>query len=314
MSAAIAPPTVTCRVPGTTATIQPWPSVRRASPSSETPAPTSTSPDAGSIGPIPVRPAPRPPRPPAFCAASPYARPRPRASTPRGPASATSAATAPGSAGSCTSARVGAGRPPPLSSPSPPPGVDANGEEREPAPREDAQLGVAEDEVLRRPAVPPLDEQAVAQQEQREGHDRQLGPRPVRPVAAGERPAAVRHQRDRGGDSAQLTEERLGIGGEGPALLASVDRRELHALARALRGDDEERPGRDDDEEPPRQRHVGGHAAADHADHEQRRHGGEVEQLPLAEVGAVDAGQDRVAEHGDADQDVDREAEADAGH
>src|SRR4051794_14303674 len=224
MSAAIAPPTVTCRVPGTTATIQPWPSVRRASASSETPAPTSTSPVAGSIGPIPVRPAPRTTRPPAFCAASPYARPRPRASTPRGPASATSAATAPGSAGACTSARVGAVRPQPLSSRSSATGVHADGEEHEPAPREDPQLGVAEDEVLRRPAVPPLDEEAVAQQEQREGHDRQLGPRPVRPVPAGERPAAVGHEGDRGGDGAQLTQERLGIGGERPALLASVDR------------------------------------------------------------------------------------------
>src|SRR4051794_38329375 len=268
MSAAIAPPTVTCRVPGTTATIQPWPSVRRASASSETPAPTSTSPRAGSIGPIPVRPAPRTTRPPAFCAASPYARPRPRASTPRSPASPTSAPTAPGSAGACTSARVGAVRPQPLSSRSSATGVHADGEEHEPAPREDAQLDVAEHEVLGRAAVPALDEQAVAQQEQRERHGRELGPRAVGAVALRQRPAAVRDERDRRGDRAQLAQERLGVGGERPALLAAVDRRELPPLARALRGHDEERARRDDDEEPLRERHVGRHAAADDTDDE----------------------------------------------
>ena len=84
MSDAIAPPTVTYRVPGVTGTNQPRGSSQRMSESRLVPAPTVTSPCSRSMVFTPVSAVASSTIPPPFSATSPYERPRPRAITPRG--------------------------------------------------------------------------------------------------------------------------------------------------------------------------------------------------------------------------------------
>src|SRR4051812_27704390 len=102
--------------------------------------------------------------PPAFWAASPYDRPRPRATTPRGPAPATAQAAAPASVGRMTSARLAAVRPQPVSSApawagSGSPRIDADGEQHDPDGSEGEDGSVAEDQVLRRAALAGVEQQ-----------------------------------------------------------------------------------------------------------------------------------------------------------
>ncbi|CAM5447240.1 hypothetical protein STANM309S_05646 [Streptomyces tanashiensis] len=115
MSAAIAPPTVTYRVPGVTGTNQPSGSSASISRCRLTPASQTTSPAVVSRARIRSRPVMSRTVPPAFCAASPYARPRPRATAPRGPQPRTASTASTCPRGRRTRARVGAVRPQPLS-------------------------------------------------------------------------------------------------------------------------------------------------------------------------------------------------------
>src|SRR5699024_6210391 len=114
MSLAIAPPTVTLRVPGSTGGHNPNGSVTRSSVSRLTPASTSTSAASASTEWIRFSAVVSSTRPPAFCAGSPYERPRPRAITPRCPAVTTARAIRSGSGVVSTSATVGALRPQPV--------------------------------------------------------------------------------------------------------------------------------------------------------------------------------------------------------
>ena len=71
MSELIAPPIVTCRVPGSTGTHRPWGSAARISVSRLTPASRSASPLSGSIEWIVARPVMSSTVPPEFCDGSP---------------------------------------------------------------------------------------------------------------------------------------------------------------------------------------------------------------------------------------------------
>jgi hypothetical protein len=71
MSAPIAPPIVTCRVPGSTGTHSPWGSAARISVSRLTPESRSTRPLSASIEWIVASPVMSSTVPPAFCAGSP---------------------------------------------------------------------------------------------------------------------------------------------------------------------------------------------------------------------------------------------------
>lgn len=84
-SAPIAPPTVTNRVEGVTGTNRPSGSSSSISRCRLTPASQTTVPAAGSIAWTRSSALMSITEPPAFCAASPWARPSPRATTPRGP-------------------------------------------------------------------------------------------------------------------------------------------------------------------------------------------------------------------------------------
>ena len=117
-SDAIAPPTVTCRVPGSTASDKPAGATARMTVSRLAPPPTvivAPSPDT-SIGPTEVRAMQSRTVPPPFCAASPYARPSPRAVMPRMPAAGAVSAvlTSAVEEGRITVATDGAVRPQPV--------------------------------------------------------------------------------------------------------------------------------------------------------------------------------------------------------
>src|SRR5262245_37193485 len=115
MSQAIAPPTVTCRVPGSTGTHSPSGSAARISWSRLTPASTSTRWVSLSIVWILLSAVMSMTRPPPFCALSPYERPSPRAITPRPSASDTALAMTSGSGVDSTCATLGAVRAHPVS-------------------------------------------------------------------------------------------------------------------------------------------------------------------------------------------------------
>ena len=112
MSAAIAPPTVTKRVPGDT-TKKPNGTSRRISASRLTPASTRITPRARSKSRIDASVVASTTVPPAFCAASPYERPSPRATSPRRPACSSSASMPSISSGVDDARRGGRGAPPP---------------------------------------------------------------------------------------------------------------------------------------------------------------------------------------------------------
>src|SRR6478735_10805932 len=114
MSQAMAPPTVTCRVPGSTGTHRPNGSAARMSWSRFTPASTSTTWVSRSIEWIRFSADMSMTRPPPFCALSPYERPSPRAITPREPTLATASTISPGSGVDSTVATVGAVRAQPI--------------------------------------------------------------------------------------------------------------------------------------------------------------------------------------------------------
>lgn len=114
MSAPIAPPTVTYRVPGVTGTNQPSGSSTSISRCRDTPASHSTVPPSASIAWIRSRPVMSKTSPPAFCAASPYARPRPRAMPPRAPHPRTARAASSNVRGRTSRAADGAVRPHPV--------------------------------------------------------------------------------------------------------------------------------------------------------------------------------------------------------
>src|SRR6185437_7632620 len=115
MSQAIAPPTVTCRVPGRTGTHSPSGSAARISWSRLTPASTSTRWVSLSIVWILLSAVMSMTRPPPFWALSPYERPSPRAITPRPSASDTALAMTSGSGVDSTCATLGAVRAHPVS-------------------------------------------------------------------------------------------------------------------------------------------------------------------------------------------------------
>src|SRR4051812_15009164 len=224
-SAATAPPTVTWRVPGTTAGNQPCGSTARARSPSDVPAATVASPATASSSRTPASPVQSRTSPPAFCAASPYARPRPPAHRPRGPAAAMAAAPSPRPAGRWTRARDGEVRPQPVSSSSAPAvraagargsvaDVDTDGHEHDPRDGADLQPPVAEDQVLWGAAAAPVDEQAVAQHEHGERDDGQLGPRTALEVGLVEGPDAVRGQGHPEGDGPDLAEVLVGVLGQ----------------------------------------------------------------------------------------------------
>src|SRR4051794_8204181 len=269
-SAASAPPSVTWLVPGITGENQPWGRARRARSPRLRPAPALTIPRSRSKARTAVSAVVSTTVPPAFWAASPYARPRPRAITPRSPPAASVAAISEGSCGRRSAARVGAVRPQPVSSASA--GsvteVDTAGEHDHPRERTGPEPGIAEDEVLRRLVAVVLREHRVAHDEQDERDDRELHEgRAVEAARAVESPQAVRRQRHGGRRGAQVAQVAVAVVGErGAGRGARVA--ELRVLAGALPGDDEQRAERGDDEEPARERDLGGQAARDRADDE----------------------------------------------
>ena len=115
MSEAIAPPTVTNLVPGVTGTNQPRGTLSRRMSSRLIPAGAVTMPvEVSSEYGLPTAvPGIMRTCPPAFWAAAPYERPRPRAMTPRSPAEQTTSRTWASSAGTTVSATVHAVRPQP---------------------------------------------------------------------------------------------------------------------------------------------------------------------------------------------------------
>src|SRR3954470_6664600 len=118
MSHAIAPPTVTCRVPGSTGTHSPSGNAARISWSRLTPASTSTRWVSLSMVWMRFSAVMSTTRPPPFCALSPYERPIPRAMTPRAPVSEaceTALAITSASGGDSTCATLGAVRAQPVS-------------------------------------------------------------------------------------------------------------------------------------------------------------------------------------------------------
>lgn len=113
-SEAIAPPTVILPVPGTTGRNQPCGSRIRSSRSRLTPASQRTVPAPWSRARTRSRPVMSSTEPPAFWAASPGARPSPRAMAPRGPRPRTTAAASSYVRGRNRTAVVGAVRPQPV--------------------------------------------------------------------------------------------------------------------------------------------------------------------------------------------------------
>src|SRR6516162_8331502 len=116
MSAATAPPTVTCPVPGVTGTKKPRGTSERSNASMVTAPPAVTTPVDSSTtidGALAVMSS---TTPPAFWAASPYERPSPRAITPRTGGERNTAPVCSPSPAATTVAAVGAVRPHPISS------------------------------------------------------------------------------------------------------------------------------------------------------------------------------------------------------
>ncbi|CAM5684616.1 hypothetical protein SCYAM73S_04467 [Streptomyces cyaneofuscatus] len=110
----IAPPTVILPVPGTTGRNRPRDSRIRSSRSRVTPASQRTVAASSSRARTRSRPVMSSTEPPAFCAASPGARPSPRARAPRGPRPRTTAAASSYVRGRNRTAVVGAVRPQPV--------------------------------------------------------------------------------------------------------------------------------------------------------------------------------------------------------
>src|SRR6266545_3227771 len=182
-SAAIAPPTVTCRVPGTTGSHSPNGSSTRMSVSRLTPASHRTVRAARSTACTVASRVRSSTVPPAFCAASPYARPSPRASTPRGPAFSTTAAASSYDVTGCSTAVLGAVRPQPVSRVrTPGRGPHASGtehpgtHEREPDRGQPLQDPVVQHDVLRLTGLTGVDVHGVPQHRQHERRDRDRVP------------------------------------------------------------------------------------------------------------------------------------------
>src|SRR5919199_4434927 len=311
MSAAIAPPTVTQRVPGTTAGNQPCGSVWAARAAIETPAPTVMRPSSRSKASIAFRAVMSSTRPPAFWAASPYARPRPRGRTPRSPGSASARATSAALRGRTTVATLRVARPQPVSARGAPSEVDGTREERDPRGGQREEHAVGEHELLGRAAAALVEEERVAQEEQHERHDRQLGEDRQRRVRRVERPQAVRGDDDRRGHRQDVAQVGRRVGGEGRARgRGSVA--EHGENAEALARHDEQRPEARDDEEPLGERHADRDAARRSARDEAAGDRGEVEDRDVAQGERVAGGQRDVAEQDAEERPPERGAEHDA--
>src|SRR5919197_1581719 len=99
--------------------------------------------------------------------------------TPRGWPPARAAATSSAALGDSRRAAVGAVRPQPARSVVTPgsggsPGIDAQGEQRHPRQPQDLEGAVAEDDLLRSPAPPGVEDQGVAEDGDHERDDREL--------------------------------------------------------------------------------------------------------------------------------------------
>src|SRR5207302_1946045 len=103
-------------------------------------------------------------RPPAFCAASPYERASPRATTRRGGASLTSRPTSASDDGSTTSAAVGAVPPQPVSSLR----IHGDGKQRNPQKTQYLQGPIPQHHVFGRAALALFEQQRVSQNRQHE--------------------------------------------------------------------------------------------------------------------------------------------------
>src|SRR3954470_1821175 len=198
MSDAIAPPTVTKRVPGVTGTNQPRGMSQRMSWSRLVPAPAVTIPRSRSTDLIPARAVASSTIPPAFRAASPYERPRPRAIAPRAGLVRSRRSTSPSSSGVTSRARLGEAPLHPASRGSAPGSsvcvgdIQADPDENDPEEAHDLERAVPQHEVLRRAALTALDEEGVAEDGEHERHDRELVPGDAGDVGALlERPQAV---------------------------------------------------------------------------------------------------------------------------
>src|SRR3954451_14519770 len=314
-SAASAPPSVTWLLPGITRGTQPWGRASRARSPRLRPAPAATVPRSRSNARTAVRAVVSTTVPPAFWAASPYARPTPRAISPPPPPAASASASSAGSWGRRSVARVGAVRPQPVSSASAGSAteVDTAGEHDHPRERARPQAGIAEDEVLGGAVAVVLREHRVAHDEQDERDDRELHERrAVEGARAVERPEAVGGEGHGGGCGAEVAQvavavvrERRAGGGAGVA--------ELGVLARPLAGDDEQRAERGDDQEPAGEWDVRREAAGDGPDDEERGDRRDVEDRQALEVDRVREGQRGVAGYGGEQRQGDERADGQAG-
>src|SRR4051812_3979590 len=296
MSLAMAPPTVMSRVPGVMGN-QPRGTSHSMRSCRLVPARAVTTPRSRSAAMMPDSAVASSTRPPAFWAASPYARPRPRATTPRAGAARTNRSASPSFSGVERCARVGAVPPHPsrrASSPGSTCGsgdIEADGDDDDPERGEGLQRTVTEDHVLRRAALALFHEQRVAEERQHERHDRDLEPHDAGAVHLGvERPEAVRDHRDARGDGAHVAEVLHRIVLEGGPMPGSVDA-ELQVLGVTLARDHEERAEAADHDEPDRDADVDGDRAGDEAEHEAGRDEPEVDDGHVLEPDRVGGGQ-----------------------
>src|SRR3954470_7907797 len=202
MSLAMAPPTVMSRVPGVTGN-QPRGTSHSMRSCRLVPARAVTTPRSRSAAMMPESAVASSTSPPAFWAASPYARPRPRATTPRRGAARTSRSASSSFNGVETWARVGAVPPQPSRSASSPGrtcgsgDIDTDGDDEDPERGKGLQRPVAEHDVLRRATLALLHQQCVAEERENERHDRDLEPHDAGGVHLRiECPEAVGNHRD----------------------------------------------------------------------------------------------------------------------